>query len=427
MAVTPSPPDENPYYLQAITELGDQQEIVAHSDIYAANGMKLLAKGAKINRDKYLRLIEHKLKVSIDASLSLESTVDAEALALYAGKLLAGDGLIKRMAPRTGDPLAARHELARLELPFPVPTRLAVMRGSRPKLYHHTLRVTMIAFFLGQRLRISANDMPILLQAALCHDLGELHTDPALLAPDHVISPDERRYVHVHPVTGHLLLGEVKGLSPMVAKIVLQHHERLDGSGYPYGLMADKIAPLSKILALAEVAEAVLERYEPERLDMLLRVGRIRFDRSALDALRDLIELPNGASNAKTVDSDFSREVERLAQALHSWQLVGTFLETQCGGDTAKSSTSFIFARMQAIRGLIIQAGFDPNDIDKMVDTTAMDPEISAELQNMLHEIDWLLNDLVNEFDRRAPGLDDLSKAALEELLHPYRLQYWLF
>lgn len=415
----PEPPGENPHYLRAISELGEQQEIIAHSDIYAANGMKLLAKGARINPKQFERLVQHKLSVSIDWSLSLETAVDAAGLSREAGKILEHDPLMRQLSARAGDPLAIKHELANLALPALLETRLTVMRGTRPELFHHSLRTAMIAFALAQRLRLPASDYPLVLLAALCHDMGELHTDPAMLLTEHRITPEERRYVHVHPITAFVLLNGIKDFPAAVSKAILQHHERLDGSGYPYDLKAAQITPLARLLAVADVVEAVIDRFPIGRMDMLLRAGRSRLDPEMINALHDLIHVQGHDVPEVFTELDTTAELGNLASILDSWNTLGGLLETRAHSSPA----SFLFERMNDIRGLILQAGFDPGDIQGMMSVAADDPAILKELRDMLSEIDWLLRDLANEIERRSPPLDDICKLALQEWVEQLRVQ----
>jgi len=405
---------ENPHYLQAVTDMGERHEVVAQSDIYAANGVKLISKGTQITPEKFQQLIQHKLRLSFDRSIALGDPVQAEDLARQASLVLDTHAVIAKMTYRTGDPLAVKHELGRLALPFPMSQRLTVMRSERPQLFEHSVRTAMIAFALAQRMKLPSSELPLLLQAALCHDIGELHTDPQLLAPGHKIGLEERRFVHVHPVTGYSILSSSTDISPKVGKAVLQHHERGDGSGYPYGALADEITPLARIVGIAEASDAVIARLDPGRLDMMLRVGRIRFDPAILDVLRDLIDVPHTAPSAGSGEYDASRQLIRLANLLGYWAALAHRLHEHAA--SSSSSVSFLFARMRGIKNLILQAGFDPDDVQSIVAVAEGDPGILMELHCVLDEIDWLLQDLANEIDRRTLQFDGATLSTMDDL-----------
>ena len=93
--------------------------------------------------------------------------------------------------------------------------------------------------------------------AGLLHDIGTLGVPEEVLANPGKLSDEEFEQMKKHPVYGSKILADVEFPGP-VAEIVLQHHERLDGSGYPRGLIGDKILTGARILAVADVADSMM-------------------------------------------------------------------------------------------------------------------------------------------------------------------------
>jgi HD-GYP domain-containing protein (c-di-GMP phosphodiesterase class II) len=409
----PDVPGENPHYIRRVTEVGDTQEIIAHEDIYASNGMKLIAKGAPINSRQFERLTSHKLSAPLDRMLTARQPVNAACLALEVDKILETDARYRHIAARTGDPLALKHALAALRLPGPIQLRLTVMRERFQNMYEHSVRCAMLAHAIALRLKLPLENGTVLL-AALCHDMGEMHTDPALLDVGHTITAAERRYVHVHPVTAYVLVRDLPGFPAAAAQAILHHHERLDGSGYPSHLPAATIAPLARLLSVADVAEAVMKRLPLPRVDMLFRLNLQRFDQSFVNALRDLVNIGQEQTVAPGAQ-DPKAQVERVGGLLQAWME----LRSQLRPDDPQGR--FLFERMDAIRSLLLQAGFDPENMAGMLELVAEDPAIALELGGMLDEMEWLLGDLANEIERRAPELASLSEGALDTLVERLR------
>jgi HD-GYP domain-containing protein (c-di-GMP phosphodiesterase class II) len=414
---------ESPYYLQAVAALARQRAVTAHQDIYCNNGMKLVAKGTRLGDEQFERLAQHKLTEPLDGMLISEHAIDAAGLAIEAGKVLERDAIYARMGNRSGDPLAVKHGLAALRLPASLLMRLTVMREQRPAMFAHSLRTAMIAYALAQRLKLAVSDREPLLLAALCHDVGEMHTDPLLLESAHNITPDERRFVHVHPLTSHVLLNSIEGFPPAARLAILQHHERLDGSGYPHGRRAGQISPLAKLVAVADVAETVIRRFDLPRLDMLARLHHGRFDHAAADALRDLIHAtPMDAHPAQQEELGAAAQLAHLAEVLRAWFALRSAFEHQVAPSAPeRSPLAFLFERMNSIRQLVLQSGFDPDHSDSMLDIARDDPHILLELRTMLDEMEWLQLDLANEIDRRSAELLGLSPAPLLDLLKHLR------
>jgi HD-GYP domain-containing protein (c-di-GMP phosphodiesterase class II) len=411
-------PGETPHYLRAVTAMGDKRDVIVSADIYASNGIKLLAKGARIDSLQYERLTRHRLSAPLDNMLSTERPVDASYLALEVDKLIESDAVYRRIVTRAGDPRLLKHYLCGLKLPTPVQVRLTVMLEQHQEMFQHSLRTAMIAFSLLQRMRLPALHYEPALLAALCHDFGEMHTAPWILDPKHSITAEERRYVHVHPITGYVLLHEMPGFPAAAAQAVLQHHERLDGSGYPHALAADRIGLLGQAVGVADVAEAVIRRFDLPRVDMLFRINHARFDRTMLDALRDLLHVTASDPFSAPDEAKIVMQLENLADLLHAWPLLREMLEQQIvPRDGSATPLDFLFERMSTIRSLMYQAGLDEDNLDNLLALAHDDPVLLQELHAMVDEMDWLLRDLANEIDRRSPELIGLQQGALKDLL----------
>jgi HD-GYP domain-containing protein (c-di-GMP phosphodiesterase class II) len=387
-------PEENPHYLRAATQMGDRREVIADQDIFAANGMKLLAKGSKISSRQFDMLAKHKLSTPLDQVLATERPIDGGQLAFEVGKIIEKDSLIARIVTRGGDPLAIKHQLAGLSLPLPIRFRLTVMQDQRPDLFEHVLRNCIVSYAIALHLKLSESDKTALTLAAICHDLGEMHTDPELLTSGHKITPQERRYIHVHPITSYVVVHVFPEFSPAAAQAILHHHERLDGSGYPYGLRKAAISRLAQIIAIADVSDAVLRRFDLQRLDALFTLNQSRFDPTAVKALRDLLRSVTNEEHHAVVGKDTSLQLAHIADFLQAWLALHAMLEGQVKeGGRADTPLGFLFERMDSIRALILQAGLNPDDVKLIHSFGQNDPEMLAELQAMLSEMEWMLYD----------------------------------
>lgn len=407
-------PDQSPHYTQSVGELGEERAVIAHEDVYAANGMKLFAKGARINRSQIERLNLHKLRVPLDMVLSTEDSVDPAMLASDANRLLADDTTMARMAGRSGDPQGFRQGLGALEMPPPLAFRLTVMREKRAGLYQHTLRVALITHAMGVRLELGQRDLHDVLLAAICHDIGEMHTDPLLLASGHRITAEERRFIHVHPLTGFVILRDMPGIPPATMQAVLHHHERLDGSGYPYSLKEAQIHPLAKLLCVAEVMEAVIRRGDAQRTDVLLRLNQRRLDPQVVEVLRELLRADANTVQPAPGGSDASVELTHILAVLAAWPALEGTLAQQA---PKVAVLQFLAERMTMLKSLVLQSGINPDDGEALLELAREDSEVLTELQATLSELGWLLLDIANEVERRTVGLDAPTQATVDELM----------
>jgi len=388
--------DQSPHYVRSITEAGEQSEVIAQDDIYASNGMKLIAKGAKIDRSTWHRLADHKLRAPLDMMLVAADSVNEVSLARDIDRIIAADPILSTLLVRSGDPQSLKSILGQTTLQTPVAFRLTVMRNDRSRLYEHSLRVAVIAHSIGTRMKFSTAQLQHLLLASLCHDFGEMHTDPDMLAPDRAIVGTDRRFIYVHPITGYVVLQQMNGIPAEVMQAVLQHHERLDGSGYPYGDSADRISPLARVISVAETFEAVVRRFNAVRLNITFRLNQGRLDNAAINALYELLPGQVDASNDGTCDYDYGPILAQLHRLLVDWPALRDEIERNKENEPLR----FLTDRMLAIQSVVYQAGLTP-ELLEFLDLEAGDAEVLQELNPTLDEIERLLSDIAHETDRK--------------------------
>ncbi|TDY36077.1 HD domain-containing phosphohydrolase [Janthinobacterium sp. 75] len=412
------PPDENPHYIRAITQVGDTQEVIAHVDIFESNGMKLVAKGTRIDSRLFNRLTQHRLTAPLDSMLTAKHPVNTHSLVMELDSVVKHEAVYRRILTRTGDPHAMKQALSSMQLAPEVMLRLTVMRERRPELFMHSIHTALIAFALAQSLDLPEGQRAAILLGALCHDFGEMHTDPEILVAEHDITQDERRYIHVHPITGHVLVQGLSGFSNDATLAILQHHERLDGSGYPNALQGDSIAMPARVLAVADVAETAIRRFDLLRVEMLFRLGQKRFDSNIVNALRDLLHITTTDAQNMRPARNATAQVEHMTALLETWiTLRGIIRQEAAPAKADTTALEFLFERMATMRSLILQAGFDPESMASMLVIAQDDPDMLAELRHMLDELEWLASDLANEIDRRSPQLSPPAQGALNGLL----------
>lgn len=120
----------------------------------------------------------------------------------------------------------------------------------------HERRVTELAQAIAERLGYSDERRTVLRLAGTVHDLGKIAIPAEILSKPGQLTPMEMHLVRRHPEVAWEILRGVEFEGP-VAEVVLQHHERMDGSGYPRGLSGDAILPEARVLAVADVVEAM--------------------------------------------------------------------------------------------------------------------------------------------------------------------------
>jgi putative nucleotidyltransferase with HDIG domain len=125
--------------------------------------------------------------------------------------------------------------------------------------FQHCLLVTGVAVSFALDIGFANPDVKQLGIAATLHDIGKAHIPLTILDKPGQLDADEEEIMRRHPVLGYKLLKDIAGITPEILDGVRHHHEYLDGSGYPDGLMAPDISDLVRLLTISDIFAALIE------------------------------------------------------------------------------------------------------------------------------------------------------------------------
>lgn len=315
------------HYIRAITDLAKNQRILTHRPIHAENGMKLVDSGVHLTATLRDKLTAHKLLPAIDECLTIEDAVTADSLADMVGTLLTADPFAKLVdLPETKQQIIDAFRKIRLNpaLAF----KLSIARGQFPRIFSHSLEVAACAAIIAQVVDTQVTlSITSAAAAGLFHDLGLLHIDPTILRLEHPLSEQDRQHIYSHPIVTYLILSKLPEWSPEVSSAVLEHHERIDGSGYPRGLLDYEISPLGQLLAVAEITAALIaeKRSMPlvKHAQVIFRINQGKLNKRFSDVIMALIlrckssngGQPGGAGNYGVTLSN----LVALAEIIQHW------------------------------------------------------------------------------------------------------------
>ena len=168
-----------------------------------------------------------------------------------------------------------------------------------PYTYGHTKRVAYLAQCLAKELGWDENKILGMRLAGQLHDIGKIGVPTDILVKSGLLSELEYKIVQAHVEKGYQLLKGIKSIFPL-AEIIYQHHERLDGSGYPRGLRGEEILEEARILAVCDVLEAMTHRRPyreakglDEALGELKKGAGIKYDKKIVSLLLKIIKRNN--------------------------------------------------------------------------------------------------------------------------------------
>lgn len=131
------------------------------------------------------------------------------------------------------------------------------MHNIEDSVYNHCIDVALISNVLARWLHFSEADQMMATACGLFHDVGKFMLPTGVLRKPGKLTPDEFEIVKTHTTEGFHLLGRYSSIPEPVKNTALMHHEKCDGSGYPYGLTGDEIDRFSKIVTIADIFDAM--------------------------------------------------------------------------------------------------------------------------------------------------------------------------
>lgn len=169
-------------------------------------------------------------------------------------------------------------------------------------LYQHSFQVTLYSIAIAKELGYSYEELRLIGIGAILHDIGKLLIPTEILNKSGALTEEEYNEMKLHTRYGFDLLRNLHSISLLVAHCAFQHHERLDGSGYPRGLVEFEIHPFAKIIGVADVFDAVTsnrvyrDKLLPSEGVAILEQGAgTLYDANVVEALKKcVVHYPNG-------------------------------------------------------------------------------------------------------------------------------------
>ncbi len=183
-----------------------------------------------------------------------------------------------------------------------------------PYAVSHQRRAANLARAIATEMDFSEKQIDLIRMAGAVHDLGKISVPVGILNKPSRLTENEFGIVQTHPEVGYAIL-KMTGFPWPVAQIVLQHHERMDGSGYPAGLSGEEILMEARILGLADVVEAMSSHrpYRPalgidKALEEISRNRSVLYDSNVVDACLKVFTEKGFKFEYRDEDSNFTKE-----------------------------------------------------------------------------------------------------------------------
>lgn len=419
--------ESDKHYLNTVSKLGDSEDVTASQDVFSDNGVLLIAKGGRIDRKTYSKLVQHRLRESVDNSLSIGDCISNSELFADLNEQLERHQPLTQMIQAIPNTVSLRQCLQHIFLNNTLRNKVSIAKKAHPELYKHSLRVSIGAAIMGFYLGLSRDDCDCLATAGLIHDLGHMHMDNSTLRSGQLLLAEQKQIIYAHPVIMFLLLKDSDAYHPKVSMPVLEHHERTWGTGYPRGI-EQYHSKLSAVLAMTETMASLMERQSISRVFAVLKSHDNIYDKDLIRAVT-LVSLQRGLENSDDgIDESTSHEyLALITSILDAW--------AKCQDRLDEKATSSIIAKkidrwMYGIEKAVARSGIVLSEQDPLAtfkDDSSTMQEVHYHLDELLYTLsevsDFIERDKLKDSNSLSIKNDALAEwtGQLKELSHRYK------
>ncbi|MDZ5472138.1 HD-GYP domain-containing protein [Bacillus sp. 31A1R] len=240
--------------------------------IYNDKGQTLLSEGVELGERVLLRLvnlgityiyikdpntadINHNDPISGKLRREAMTTIESTFKQVYKDTSISNSFVIEKASKRFTELI--RHIMSEIRGNEDLITIISDVYTYDNYIFTHSLNVTMYSLAIGMELKLPPKQLELLGMGAILHDVGKMKIPSEILLKPGRLTSEEFEEVKKHPEEGFNILRNVPGISLLIAHCAYQHHERVNGSGYPRGLTEESIHSFGKIIAVADVFDAV--------------------------------------------------------------------------------------------------------------------------------------------------------------------------
>ena len=282
----------------------------------------------------------------------------------------------------------------------------------------------MVAVFLGVKQGMTSQECADLAAAGLLHDVGMLYMPPNWLNPRHKLTTQEHRQLAAHSITAMLVVQGAKVYPQAVADAVLEHHERLDGSGYPRQIQGCEVGAWGRILMLAEVVAAFYSKFSDmpaQRLSMMLRMNHSRFDAVLTQHVFALLAqaVPAAATAVTHTSAEVREVIATLGAVFQHWTACKRKFPSQWQALPGGRAGVYVDLRMQALEKSLAESGSHPRQQADWLTMFEEDPSSMGELVLINKEALWQVNNCIETCVRRWPQLLQ-SRTTFDAAMHDW-------
>lgn len=251
--------DNQKHYLNHLAEINKENKVELSDDILNNKGVLVVRKHSELNQKLAEKIAKHKLIKPLEQSIKLSRSLTYNGIIDIYKKRLANIGLLQLSVKNSQFLDAVSQVKAVFKYPLVV-QKLTVFANRMPDAFASSLVTSILSYVVCKSLRLSAKQSENVFLANLLSNIGMLHIDPKVVNKKGKYSPKEWMLMQGHVAISKHFVDHVPGMPKIVARAILEHHERADGFGYPLEKQADSLCIEGQVISVIDKANALYKK-----------------------------------------------------------------------------------------------------------------------------------------------------------------------
>ncbi len=301
-------------YASHITNLQKKTTIVASEDIFSEKGVLLAKSGVELNQKTCQSILKFKLLKPLENSIAIADQLQAKDILDKISQLIQENSYLNNLNNKIDNRSILEKCCSRLK-DFPLLLqKLTVLDMELSEVFKQSILSGYLACLAG----ILDGDTESLIGekflAAIVHDIGFLHISRDILLKKEALTPEEWRNVQSHPIIAYEILKAIPNFPKASAVAVLEHHENLDGSGYPRAKTEEKLGSMGQLISLLDNVIVIFQKKfkplkrSPNGIIPLLQINMHSYPSSIVSTIFRLLK-STPPSEKETSDTNIIREL----------------------------------------------------------------------------------------------------------------------
>ncbi len=243
---------ESDNYCRNLMEVNKSHSVVTNQPIYNDQGILLLAAGAELSEKRADILLQHKLLKPVEQCIGIASSFNGEQLFSFINKFCDNIPGLAVVTQHDGYRAILQQMCVFYEKYPLLQQNLTVLALRAPRIYYQGLFSASAGLAIAVQMKLSQRELQTVFIAGLFHDVGFLYLAPELSQKTHDFTNNEWKALQAHPLIAQRFLSLVPDLPREIGEAIGNHHERIDGTGYPFHVFGDKLPLVSQIIAATD-------------------------------------------------------------------------------------------------------------------------------------------------------------------------------